>query len=141
MFIEKNNSISREINVLKKQSEDVHAKIQSLAKESQARHEEMVSATTKIDELREKEKEANDKFSELKKKFKEANDFLKRKLAEANDIGRKINEHIEETKIERKEKEWRTIKEKEANIAEKIRRGKKLTTEDLLVFQGRENEE
>lgn len=125
---EKNNDLSREISNFKKESESFHQTIQKTAKESQSVHEELITNSKEIDELRLKEREAFSKFFEFKKKFAEANNALKGKLKDFSDV----NSEIHKIKHEKEEK---IIRDKEEFIQEKIRKGQKLTNEDLLIFQ------
>ena len=85
--------------------------------------------------LKEKEANALQKFVEFKKKFNEINTSLKENLTELNKVNEKVEEFKQESKAERKRKEKRRLKSKEDEVQEKIKRGEKLTTEDLLVFQ------
>ena len=52
-----------------------------------------------------------------------------------NEIGPKINKFKLEEEEKRKLKETILIKSKEQEIEEKIKEGKKLTTDDFLAFQ------
>lgn len=110
------------------------------AKESQGNHEEMITISKEIDELKKKEKEEFEKFVEFKKQFKDINDSLKEKLTS-------LGENVERTNVEireKKEKKKKEFKEKEsvdlsklkAEVNAKMKRGEKLTTADLIVFQG-----
>ena len=126
---------SREIKELKKQAEDAHRKVQQLASESQKCHEEMIEKSKQIDELRVKEEDAYRKFFELKQKFSEVNESLKKRLPEINDLRDKLDLDREETKKEKAAKQEKRLNTKSLEVKDKIRKGKKLTTEDLLVFQ------
>jgi len=106
------------------------------AKESQSYHEGMLSLSKKISELRKNEKEIFKQFSELKKQFFETNNMLKQKLLEANEASKHEKEEHEKEDAEMKERQEKMLAEKETEMTEKIKSGKKLTTEDLLAFQG-----
>ena len=60
---------------------------------------------------------------------------LKENLKDMNEIKEKINKFKLEEDEKRKLKESTIIKNKEQEIEEKIKEGKKLTTEDFLMFQ------
>ena len=96
----------------------------------------MLSLSKKISELRKKEREIFGQFSELKKEFLETNSMLKQKLLEANEVSKHEKEEHEKEDAEMKERQEKMLAEKEMEITEKIKSGKKLTTEDLLAFQG-----
>ncbi|MFW6230521.1 MAG: coiled-coil protein [Nanoarchaeota archaeon] len=127
--------LSKEIDELKKEADEVHAAVQKNAKESQEKHEEMITFSKKIDELKVKEEEAYKAFLEHKKHFSEINDKLKDKLKELAPITKKLDAHTMETSDKKQKVQETAIKEKQVSVEEKIQKGQKLTTEDLLVFQ------
>ncbi len=129
------HKLSKDVDELKKSSHETHQKIQSRAVESQKKHEEMIKESKEIDELKKKEEEAFTKFIEFKKKFNEVNEQLKQKLVELNMLNESANEYKTEIRKDKQEKEEQFLKSKEEMIEEKIKKGKKLTTEDLLIFQ------
>ena len=131
----KTNALSKEIDGLKKNAREMHQKIQNRAVESQKKHEDVIKYSHEIDELKKKEEEAFTKFIEFKKKFNEINEQLKARLLEMNQINEIAYKHKLEVKKEKQEKEEELLKNKEELIEEKIKAGKKLTTEDLLIFQ------
>jgi len=124
-----------EINNAKKESNSVHKEIQDLAKESQALHESVISESKNVGELKAKEEEAFSKFVEFKKVFSEKNRVLKEKLESMGKIRTEINKFQLEEDEKRKLEEAMLIKSKEQEIEEKIKSGRKLTTDDFLVFQ------
>lgn len=133
---EEMHTLSKEVERLRQKSDETHKKIQSKAKESQVKHEDMISRSKDIEDLKAKEKEAFDRFSEDKKKFTDVNNRLKEKLMEMNQINQLVGEFRAETKRDKKKKDNVRLKDKEMEVQEKIRNRKKLTTEDLLIFQG-----
>ena len=52
----------------------------------------------------------------------------------------RIGQVAEERRDERKQSRRKTLRQKEMDVEEKIRRGEKLTTDDILVMQGAELE-
>jgi len=119
----------------KKESNSVHKEIQDLAKESQALHESIISESKNVDELKAKEEDAFSKFVEFKKIFSEKNRFLKEKLESMGKIRIEINKFQLEEDEKRRLQEAMLIKSKEQDLENKIKSGRKLTTEDFLVFQ------
>lgn len=124
--------LSKEIDELKTRCEEEHRKVQTKAKESQSRHEEVVSVSKEVDELRTKEEEAFKKFIGLKQKFGEVNDKLQEKLIEMAKAREKLEAIGESFKREKMDR----LKQKEAEVEEKIKKRQKLTTEDLIALQG-----
>jgi len=130
--IKKSNS---EIDSLRKNSNETHNEIQKLAAESQELHENIIKNSKEIDELRVKGEEALKNFVDSKKIFNVINDSLKEKLVRMNEIKTKINKFQLEENEKRQLRESMIIKSKEQEIEEKIKTGKKLTTDDFLEFQ------
>lgn len=126
---------SGQIDEKKKQAEEVHKEIQKKAEESQKMHEEMIALSKEVDELKKQEEEAFKKFVEFKAKFNDVNEKLKVKLTELNEVNGKLNKHVKSKRLEKEAREYEILESKEQLIEEKIKKGEKLTTEDLLVFQ------
>ncbi|MDO8740656.1 MAG: hypothetical protein Q7J54_03750 [Candidatus Woesearchaeota archaeon] len=135
-LFEKSRSMSKEIDKLKDEAEEVHQKVQKDAAESQRSHEEMLELSKKVDELKPKEEDAYKNFFELKQKFSEVNNSLKEKLGKLNEAAQKLGVEKERGRSERRGREENILRSKEEDVMDKIRKGGKLTTEDLIVFQG-----
>jgi len=128
--------LMKELNNTRKDGNDSHKLVQEKAEQNQEEHEKMIKLSKSIDELTAREEGHYKTFLELKKKFNEANNNLKQKLEELRAIDGQIAS-IKNEQIARKiEQETRILKSKEEIVEEKIRRGQKLTTEDILVLQG-----
>jgi len=133
--IDKIKKFNSEIDALRKNSNETHNEIQKLAAESQELHEGIIKNLKDIGELRVKEEEALKNFVDSKRFFNAINDKLKEKLVRVNEIKTKINKFQLEEDEKRKLRESMIIKSKEQEIEEKIKTGKKLTTDDFLEFQ------
>jgi len=129
------NELAKEIEQLKQEANLFHKKIQVQAKQSQEKHEVMIDSSKMIKDLKKKEKDANTNFLELKKQFTEMNDKLKGELKETNDLYGKLDINKEEMKKDRNNKQKQTIEDKKKEVDEKLKKGGKLTNEDLLAFQ------
>lgn len=134
-ILDKIKKFDLEIDISKKNTQNAHNEVQKLAKASQELHEGIIKSSKEIDELKVKEEEAFKKFLDLKKNFNDVNNGLKEKLSEVGKIREKINKFKLEEDEKKKLKEFMIIKGKELEIEEKIKTGKKITTEDFLVFQ------
>ena len=128
-------NLNREISTGKRFSGNIHAEVQEKAKESQKLHESMIGMSKEIGNLEKEEKEAFRKFSELKKEFNKINSSLKEKLSEMGSLREKINQYDLEEREKKRLDETMLIQNKEKEIEQKFKSGKKLTTEDFLVFQ------
>lgn len=114
--------LSKTIDDLKEKSNKIHAEVKELAKVSQEKHEELINFSKDIKYLKAREKEIHALFSDEKDDYKE-----KRSLYLKN---RKFYE------AKRPKKEPVNIMKKiERNVEEKIRKGQKITTEDLLAMR------
>jgi len=99
-------------------------------------HETLIQASKDIDNVKGEEEEAFKKFIEFKTKFNEINDKLKTRLREVKELNERMQDdhHNHRKQADRKKKE--KLAEKKLSVEEKMKKGMKLTTEDLLAFQG-----
>ena len=79
-------------------------------------------------------------FISFKNKFVNVSKQLSGKLMLAKRIDNVHKDKTEEKKLEKKEKEFKIIKEKTKKVEEKLRKGGKLTTEDIIAMQGEKDE-
>ena len=127
--------LNSEAGKSRKHTLDTHNEMYKLASQSQELHEDIIKNSKEVDELKSKEKEYFKKFAGYKKIFNDVNDKLKGKLTMMNGIREKINKFELEEDEKRKLEETTLIKSKEQEMEEKIKGGKKLTTDDFLAFQ------
>lgn len=127
---------SREIDELKEEANALHAKVTDLAKESQQYHEKMLALSTEIDELKGLEDEAYQEFVKCKQAYLEKAGDVKEVRQEAHKerSAKRARHRAEQQKKEEEDK--KTLQERAKEAQEKIVKGKKLTTEDLLALQG-----
>ena len=121
-------TVSNQIKETKDKAEEAHKKIIE-AKKDQNTYEEFMKLTKQINELKKKQENAFGKFIDSKNKFSGINKQLKEKLKDAKSINLK-----ETIKVENKQA--KVLEQKTKEVEEKLKKKKKLTTEDLLVFQG-----
>ena len=131
----KSASLNREINESRKDANNAHNEIQEFARESQILHEDVIKNSKEADGLKAKEEEAFNNFINSKAKFTGINNQLKENLGKMSGIREKINKFNLEEDEKRKLSEAMLIKNKEQEIEEKFKAGKKLTTDDFLMFQ------
>lgn len=129
------HSLSKEINTLKRESDTVHRDIQDLATKSQERHEELLKISGDIDKIKDSEKGIFDQFADYKKQYNEQNAKLRAKLNEMTEVKQELAQ-IESSLRQQKQEEFKQeMQVKQDEVEDKIKRGKKLTTADLLIFQ------
>ena len=126
---------SEAIKKMKMEANETHKSVQEKARQSQALHEEILKISVEIDKIKVDEEYAFRKFSDVKRKFNEANSQLKEKLKAMNDVKNALDRISSERKERKRAEQESFLKSKEDEVNEKIRKGQKLTTEDLLVFQ------
>ena len=133
--------ISLEVREKRYEGNQIHMTIQEKAKQSQILHEEILRMSGEIDKLKVSEEDAFKKFLDFKSKFSEMNSQLKEKLKEMNSVRKELDKIDLQRRDKKKQEIESFLKSKEEEVNEKIKRGEKLTTEDLLVFQkfGKEN--
>lgn len=132
---DKVHKLSEEIDALKATADLKHREIQEKAKSSQEIHEKILEVSKKIEELKKEEEKFADEFSSKKKEFFGINSKLKEKLSELTSLNKKVFVKKKSANLSKYEKDRNTIKAKQEAVQEKLRKGEKLTTEDILVLQ------
>jgi uncharacterized coiled-coil DUF342 family protein len=134
---EGSQGLSKEIDTLRKEADAIHKKVQSHAGTSQEKHESLITTSKEIDVLRSTEKELNKVFDEAKLEFQVVNEKLKQKLLELATFQKEAGVQQETVKKAKKQYEGKLLKQKEQQVEEKIAKGHKLTTEDIIAMQGK----
>ena len=123
---------AKEASTLRKQANTVHAKMQDDAKKSQSKHEELITLSKQIDEM-------NSKVSELDKKIADFNLQIRKIMHEIKPVA----EQKQKVKKEFHEKSQQETKvnlaERRKIIYENLKKGEKLTTEDLIILQSEDD--
>ncbi len=133
--LRKMREMQKEINELKHRREETHRRIQQIARESQEKHEAMIERREAGHESTGKEHAALQRFLEAKKEYTELNAKLKEKLKEQAAVREKLDRDYGEQKKTEQRKQQDELKHKAEEVDEKLKKRRKLTTEDLLVFQ------
>jgi len=139
-IMEKIDQVSNEINSSKTKADYFHKIIQGQAKLNQNGYEKFIGTSRKINKLRTDQENSFKKFLVLKRIFVQTNNLLKNKLVENSKLKQeynKIQTYLAKKYINKKD---RILEEKGKNVEEKLRKKQKLTTEDLLVFQKKEEQ-
>lgn len=120
--------LSKEITESKNKADDFHNKLKEHSQLKQQGYTEFITLSKSINEKKVEQEKAFRKFLRLKRAFLETNKELKERLTKINKIRTKIDKlSPKEQKLEAKSKE----------VEEKIKQKKKLTKDDLLVFQSK----
>ncbi len=132
---------NNELRECKREAQKVHNEIQILAKESEHHHQEIIALSKKVDELKVHEEECAQKFKEKRKEWTELEYALTRALGAAE------REWVKAQEVRKKHKELKVQKQKESIlrrrdvVEQKMREGKTLTNEDILILQASDQEE
>ena len=136
---EQYNVKNKELRDIKREAQKVHEEIQKKAKESEKHHQDIVSISKKVDELKIQEEDYAQKFKAKKKECISFEKELKSALGQAA-----LNKAKEQA--EKKKKEEHKEKKKKENVAKKVelvkqklKRGEKLNTEDLIILQSEQD--
>ena len=122
------NMASADFSEVRHKAQDFHESMQKTAHDSQAKHEEINKIYEEVKVLQAQEQPLAEKHHELRTQYEE-----KKKELEA--IGGKADE-LAKVFHEESEKSFRTkVKERTAEVQEKLKKGKKLRMEDILAFQ------
>lgn len=133
------HELNKDISRLREKADETHRKVQTRANASQEKHEELLETSKEIDTLRSQEKEAIAACNDLKQQFTALNDQVKQKFTELDALREQIEGVRQDSRTQQRKQQEMTLREKQRVVEDKIRKGGKLTTEDLLVMQGTEN--
>ncbi|HYD02718.1 MAG TPA: hypothetical protein VEC16_00305 [Alphaproteobacteria bacterium] len=109
--------------------------VQVSAKESQKHHVDMVESSKEIDELKKKEDTFESEGQKYKEEIAAINEELNKRNARMDEIRKVLNENNVKLKEDQERSNHEILKQKDQEVQEKIKTGKKLTTEDLLILQ------
>ncbi len=125
------NTVTTDLSQARKKAQELHEKIQKTAQESQERHEQMNKLYDEIKKLRKADKPMGNKYADAKTKYME----VKKQLEEMLKRVKELNVIIQE---EDQKKHNDEVDRKTAAVEEKLKKRKKLSTEDILAFQAKE---
>jgi len=134
----KSKEVSLKIEEAKKKAEEYHKKIISQIEDNKNSYETFMNLSKEISALKEKQEDAFKKFIDSKKEFQEINAQLQKKLTNAKDTQLKLSKNKEEKKEKLEAEIKEKIEKKTEEVEHKLKTKKKLTTEDLIVFQNNE---
>ena len=133
---EKAVNIDKEIKEARKKADEFHKKIQDITKDST--YDNFMELSKKITELKKVQEEAFQKFIDHKNDYSKLNQELKTKLDELMKVKDEINKDKELQRRIHEDKTRKILRENSREVEEKLKTKKKLTTEDLLKYQGTE---
>ena len=122
---------SQELSSITLQAESLHRLIQEKAAASQRKHEELLTLLKEVTALRGEKKQRDEEYNQLRTVYNEVQKQLKETAGLFRGMTDKLKEedHLAVRSL---------LEEKSIQLEEKIKKRKKLTTEDVLVFQALE---
>lgn len=133
--------ISKQIETDKEKANEAHKKLKEAMKGHRRWYRDFFSISKQINIIKKQQEKAFEMFISFKKKFVELSTQLRNKLMQAKDISKNSGREKEQRKefhdFRRRRKEEKIIEEKVRKVEEKIKKGEKLTTEDLITMQGK----
>lgn len=129
-------TVSKDINEERKQCDDLHKHVQEKAELSQQQHEKMISMSREVDKLKEDETKHREIFFRNKALFSETNRKLQEKLLEMNKVATELNAITTADEKDKKQKTQQKMDATEKTLEEKMKRGEKITTQDLINLRG-----
>ena len=136
-FEKKMDSLSSEINTIRKKGDEEHQKLIEFIAAEKDNYSKFIELSKKINTLKKLQREAFENFKALKDEFLGTNDVLQEKLIESSKIFGTVRQQREKIARDKRQNVLKTLEQKTREVEEKLKNKKKLTTEDLIVFQGK----
>ncbi len=136
--IQEDEKVKEDAQKLKKTSEEYHAVVVDLSEKAQESHENMLNYFKKTDEIRTNADEKHNLFIKARKAASAKHEEFKIVLSEIHQINKKLGTSKSKRRKSEKQsniKKNREEKEKAEDIFDKFKKGKKLTTDELLLLQ------
>lgn len=125
-----------QLKTFQEEADKAHAQTKEKASESQKLHERILEKS-KLIKSSDKQKASVDKdYKGHKSKTQDLFNQLKEKQDLMNTIKKELDGFSEESRQKKQKQTEKLLAEKEQEVEQKIKRGEKLTTQDLLIFQG-----
>lgn len=121
-------SKSQEIGDIQKEQKIFHLNVLTNAERSEAKHQELMSLYKRTDELKAEKEKLDGQLGPISDKISEIKGALRK---EFDDI--KADKEKETSKVQARQD--KLLDEKAKAVKEKIKNGKKLTTQDILIIQ------
>ena len=125
----------RELRDLREMMDMTKKIVQVSAKESQKHHVELIESSKEIDELKKKEDTFESEAAKYKTEMSAVNEELNNKLNRMDELRKVLGENNVKLREDVEKSNHEILKQKDHDVQEKIKTGKKLTTEDLLILQ------
>lgn len=122
------NSTTADFSQKRRMAQQSHHNIQDKAQQSQQKHEAILKLYDEVKALREQEKPLSEKALQLKSEYEKLKKDLELQQKRTGELSKIFEaEQAKDFKVR--------VQEKTAEVKEKMKKGKKLSTEDILAFQ------
>ena len=128
-------TMKEELIEAKEKAEEAHRKVSVLADAAQVEHDQMIELYSQIDELREVADNAQEKFVEAKTSADEEHGVYVTFLQQMKDYEKMVSGLWRKDRDDKKRTEEEKDKEAEEAVFDKLKKGEKLGTEDLMLLQ------
>lgn len=125
----------RELRDLREMTDMTKKIVQVSARESQKHHVELIESSKEIDELKKKEDTFESEAAKFKSEIFALNEELNGKMQRMDELRKILGENNVKLREDVERSNYEILKQKDNAVQEKIKTGKKLTTEDLLILQ------
>ena len=136
-ILDKLHEISAQIDAAQAQADTFHAQVKDSLQGSQAEVESFISTSKEITALRKDHDEAHQRFLQARQAFEEKHTHLQEKLAQLRALQTQLDEEEALHQKTHEERMAQILAERMRTVEEKFRQKKKLTTEDLIILQGK----
>lgn len=126
--------INKEIDESKAKADEFHKKIQASMKDN--KYSDFIALSKEITGIKKEQEVAFQKFIDYKNEFNKLNKQLKESNKPLEKTKKELNHKKMLHSIEREAKTKEILEQKTKEVEEKISKKKKITTEDLIAFQG-----
>lgn len=127
------NTSSANFSEARRKAQDFHHSMQQMAQQSQQKHEEVNKVFEEIKELRQQERPLADAHRSFKEKYES-------QRKETEGVAARVKELAALFEEEQEQNFKHQVKEKTAAVTEKLKKGKKLSMDDILAFQASKEE-
>ena len=127
--------LSKEIDTVKAKGNDAHAKLKEAMKQRKLHFKEFMDLSKKINADKSLQQEAAKELRSVQKKVGKKSKQLKQGLHKVGKAAARVKDKFTTDTTQKQQKEAKLIQEKAQEVEKKLKQKKKLTTEDLLVFQ------
>ncbi|MFH0797999.1 MAG: hypothetical protein V1906_01160 [Candidatus Woesearchaeota archaeon] len=140
-MLNESDDVSKKINEAKAKADEFHQKLKDYVKDHKTDFKKFTKLSREINKMKKVQEDAFAKFIDFKQEFVEANRILKDKLGDVKEKKKEQKKKKDEKIKARHDMEEEMINEKAKEVDEKLKKKKILTTEDLIAFQARSDDE